>query len=214
MLVLSAPSGTGKTTLGRLLVGHLPRMRRGVTYTTRPQRDGEQQGIDYHFVSEEVFRQRAEQEDFLEYGKVYDHFYGTSLTSLQQTMRQGNDVMLILDVRGAMQLKQLWPHCVWVFLLPPSLKELQARLRRRGTDTRHQILRRLRGAQSEIPFGVAHCDYLVVNTHVDQALEDLKAIVRVHRLKRQDRQVWQRRLTAEHTMRDSGEAGLELPTLK
>ena len=197
VFVLSAPSGTGKTTLGHLLVGHLPCLQRGVTYTTRPQRDGERQGVDYHFVSEEEFQQRALQEDFLEYGKIYGHYYGTGLTSLQHTMRQGNDVVLILDLRGTMQLKRLWPACVWVFLLPPSLQELQARLTRRGTDTPDQILHRLRCAQSEIPFGLEHCDYLVVNTRVDQALEDLKAIVRAHRLKRQDRKVWKQRLVAK-----------------
>lgn len=194
VLVLSAPSGTGKSTLARLLLQHLRCMQRGITYTTRPQRDGEKQGVDYHFVSAEEFQQRALRGDFLEYGKVYGYFYGTSRTTLQQGLHQGHDVMLILDVRGAMQLKQVCPHCVWVFLLPPTLQELQARLQQRGSDAPDQILRRLRCAQGEIPFGLQHCDYLIVNTQVQQALEDLKAIVRAHRLKHRDRQLWRQRL--------------------
>lgn len=197
VMVLSAPSGTGKTTLSRLLIQHLPNIKRGITYTTRPQRDDEKQDIDYHFVTVEEFQQRAQQEDFLECGKIYDYFYGTSLTSLQQTMCQGDDVVLTLDVRGAMHLKQRWRHCVWVFLIPPSLQELQARLKLRGTDAPHQILHRLRSAQSEIPFGLAHCDYLVVNTCVHRALEDLKAIVQAHRLKHRDREIWMRQLVVK-----------------
>lgn len=197
VFVLSAPSGVGKTTLGHLLIHHLPRLRMGVTCTTRPQRDHEKQGVDYHFVSEEAFAERIRQGDFLEYGKIYGHFYGTSLIALQETMSQGDDVVLIVDVRGAMQLRQRWRHGVFVFLLPPCREELKARLMRRGTETQSQMMQRLRCAQSEIPFGLRHFDYVVVNACVNEALEGLKTIVQAHRLRYQDRKILQQRLMAQ-----------------
>ena len=194
VLVLSAPSGVGKTTLGHLLIHDMPRLRMGVTYTTRPQRDCERQGIDYHFVSKEGFEERIRKGHFLECSQIYGHWYGTDLTGMQESLCQGDDVVLILDVRGAMQLKQRWRHGVFVFLLPPSMEELKARLMRRRTDTPDQIMQRLQCAQSEISFGLRHFDYVVVNARLNEALEDLKAIVRSHRLKRQDRMMWQESL--------------------
>lgn len=194
VLILSAPSATGKTTLSHLLSQHVPNMKRGITYTTRPKRNGERQGVDYYFVSEQEFQQRAQKGEFLEYGKIYGYCYGTGFASLRQMIDQGHDVVLILDTLGAMRLKQKWPHCsVSVFLLPPCMQELKARLVGRGTHTPHQVLQRLQCAKSEMRFGLQHFQYVVANTDLEQTLEDLKAIVRVCRLQRRDWKVWQNR---------------------
>ena len=198
VMILSAPSGTGKTTLSRLLTQRVSGLHMGISYTTRPRRDNERQGVDYHFVSETEFEQKIRNDDFLEYRQIHGYLYGTSLSWTHQAMAEGKDIVLILDIQGAMYLKRRWRHSVLVFLLPPSSRELQVRLAQRGCDTQNEIAQRLRYAREEIPVGLHNFEYVVTNTDIEQALGDLTAIVQAYRLKCQDRDALQRAYLCEH----------------
>lgn len=194
VLVLSAPSGAGKTTLAGRLVQSDPNVYLSVSTTTRPQRRGERDGVDYHFVDEETFASMAREHAFVEWAKVHGHFYGSDSRWVRRQQNLGRDVLFILDVQGAMQVRQCLPNALLVFIVPPSLAELQTRLRQRGTDTPQGIAERLRNAAQEIQVGLQHYDHVIVNDRLDDAVADLRAIVRAHRLRRLDRRELGRRL--------------------
>ena len=196
-LVLSAPSGTGKTTLAHLLVNSVSDLEISVSYTTRPIRGNEREGVDYHFVSENDFKEMIDNNGFLEWASVHGNSYGSSLVSTQEAIRHGKDVVFDIDVQGGLQIKKAMPNAVLIFILPPSLSVLEERLRNRGTDREDIIQRRLQDARSEIEIGLNTYDYVINNEILDRALFDLTAIIRTNRLMGMDRAKIRRRLLGE-----------------
>lgn len=196
-VVLSAPSGTGKTTLAHLLVNSVSNLQISVSYTTRPIRGNEREGIDYHFVDEEYFKARIEKNGFLEWAFVHGNYYGSSLDSTQKALAHDKDVVFDIDVQGGLQIKEALPNSVLIFILPPSLDVLQERLRNRATESEELIQTRLNAARSEIEIGLTTYDYVINNEILDRALFDLTAIIRTHRLVGIDRDKIRKRLLGE-----------------
>lgn len=183
IFIISAASGTGKTTLvSRLLANHNG-LRVSVSHTTRPPREGEVNGVHYHFVSKEEFESLIAQEAFLEYADVFGNYYGTSAEGVNALAAAGYDVILEIDVQGAAQVRNALPEAVGIFILPPSFDVLAARLNGRGRDSREVIQRRLSKARHEIEQSVLF-DFVVVNDDLARAEEDLRHIVNACRLKR------------------------------
>lgn len=181
LFVVSAPSGAGKTSLVAALLERDPLLSVSVSHTTRPQREGEQNGVDYHFVAVEQFQQMIDEAVFLEYAEVFGNYYGTSQQWVRQTLREGRDVILEIDWQGAAQIRRLMPECVGIFVLPPSRSVLRERLVGRGKDAADVIERRLAKAAEECSHA-QEFDYIVVNDDFDIALIDLQSIVRSQRL--------------------------------
>ena len=176
LFIVSAPSGTGKTTLCRAMTEIFPDLHYSISYTTRPPRPGDEDGRDYHFVSPADFQQRVDRGDFAEWAEIYGYRYGTSGTLLEKIQGEGRDVILDIDGQGAQQLKRKKWEGTFIFLLPPSLSELRRRLSLRGTEERAAMEIRLKKAQEEI--GEARWyDYLIVNADLEKAKERLKAII-------------------------------------
>jgi guanylate kinase len=182
ILILSAPSGTGKTTLINGLLGVFPELRLSVSYTTRKRRGDEVAGKDYHFVTARRFAAMQAGGDFAEWAKVHDFLYGTPRRTLDQCVKSGRDVLLDIDVQGAQKIKKSYPQAVAIFLLPPSRQELKRRLASRGTEGPKIIKRRLANAEREFE-AILGYDYYVVNRAVKKALAQLTAIVEAERLK-------------------------------
>jgi len=176
LFVISAPSGAGKTTLCKEIIDFFPSLRHSVSYTTRPQRPGEQDGIDYHFVTRTVFDAMVAQEAFAEWAEVHGNRYGTAIETLERFRSEGSDILLDIDCQGARQLKKSYRQGVFIFVLPPSLTELQRRLHGRNTDSPEVIARRITNARDEIREAVWY-DYLVINDDFSQAFSELKSIV-------------------------------------
>lgn len=184
--MVSAPSGAGKTSLVKALVERSPEVRVSVSYTTRLIRPGEIDGVNYHFVSREVFVDMIERGDFLEHAEVFGNLYGTSQSWVESQLERGGDIILEIDWQGAQQVRRLMPASVSIFILPPSREILIQRLRNRGQDSEEIIARRTDEAITEMAH-YAESDYLIINDQFQQALADLQAIVHGQRL-RQDRQ--------------------------
>ncbi|MCD6231475.1 guanylate kinase [Candidatus Aerophobetes bacterium] len=180
IIVISAPSGVGKTTLCKRLLQALPFLTHSVSFTTRQPRKNEIEGIDYYFVSVEEFQKMIERKEFVEWTKVHGEFYGTSSVFLNKIIEGGKDAILEVDVKGGINIKEKYPQATLIFLLPPSWEELEKRLRARGTETNEKIKRRIKRAKKEIEYAV-HYDYLVINDKINDALEDLFAIIRAER---------------------------------
>lgn len=176
LVIISAPSGAGKTTLARALVSSMSNVVLSVSHTTRERRAGELDGVDYHFVNNEQFRQMVEEGNFLEYARVFNNYYGTSQAAIEEQLSQGNNVLLDIDWQGARKVKQKVPDVCSIFVLPPSRKELERRLRDRGQDSEKVILDRMREASEEMRHHDEY-EYLVVNDDFDQAVADLRAII-------------------------------------
>jgi guanylate kinase len=184
LLALSAPSGTGKTTLARRLVDEVEGAEFSVSITTRERRGAERDGVDYHFVDERTFLKKIQRGDLLEWAEVHGHFYGTPRGPAERALASGGVVVFDIDVQGGRSIQRIYPETVLVFVLPPSLQELERRLRLRGTDGVDTIRRRMLTARAEIEQGLAAYDYVVVNDDVDRALEDLRAILVAERCRR------------------------------
>lgn len=182
IFILSAPSGAGKTTLIRRLMKVFPGMALSVSYTTRACRSREVPGRDYHFVAKKIFVGMRARGEFAEWANVHGFLYGTPRRALEQNIRRGRDVLLDIDVQGARKIKRQYPPAVSIFLLPPSLQELEKRLSLRGTDGREGIRRRLENARREIREIMGY-DYYVVNREIREAMESLKSIVIAERLR-------------------------------
>lgn len=176
VFVIAAPSGTGKTTLCRALVEGDGRLEFSVSHTTRPPRDGEVDGVNYHFVPADRFRALVEEGAFLEHAMYGGHLYGTSWRSLEEPLDRGRDVILEIEVQGARQIRESGRDACFVFLLPPSLEVLEARLRGRGTDSEEVIQKRLAIADTELAAAELF-DYVVVNDDLARAVADLRQIV-------------------------------------
>lgn len=196
-VVLSAPSGTGKTTLAHLLVNSVSNLEVSVSYTTRPIRGNERQGVEYHFVSENEFKEKIGQNAFLEWASVHGKYYGSSMEMTQKALGEERDVVFDIDVQGGLQIKRAIPNSVLIFILPPSLMVLEERLRGRGTDTEEVIQERLKAARSEIEIGLNTYDFVINNEILDRALFDLTAIIRTHRLIGIDREKIRKRLLGD-----------------
>jgi guanylate kinase len=181
LFVLAAPSGGGKTSLVRALLEREPGMRLSISYTTRPPRPGEKDGVDYHFVDEAKFTALQAAGEFLEHAYVHGNWYATSATWLRHEIEAGHDVLLEIDWQGAQQVRRLIPEAVHIFILPPSLASLKDRLEKRGQDTPDVIARRIEAAREEM----RHCgefDYVIMNQDFARAVDDLSVIVRAARL--------------------------------
>ena len=182
LLIVSAPSGAGKTSLIKALMEQDQRVEVSVSHTTRPQRPGELEGVNYFFISTETFHEMREAGAFFESAEVFGHFYGTSLTQLEVRLSDGADVILEIDWQGAEQVRKLLPDSAWLFILPPSLEALKSRLQARGQDAEDTIEIRMRAARDEMSHW-DQADYLIINDQFDSALEALQALVRSLRLR-------------------------------
>lgn len=180
IFILSAPSGAGKTTLYNSLKELYPDVEISVSCTTRSRRPGELNGRDYRFLSNAQFARLQQRGAFAESAKVHDHFYGTPKQPLERCVRAGRDILLDIDVQGARQIKRSFPEAVSIFVLPPSLHELERRLAARGTDGPEIIRRRLANAKGEIG-EIIHYDYYIVNRDLRAAVRVLSGIVEAER---------------------------------
>jgi guanylate kinase len=198
LFVIAAPSGGGKTSLTRALLERERGIRLSVSYTTRPPRPGEQDGVDYHFLSADRFASLKDANEFLEHAHVHGNWYATSATWLKSQVSAGQDVLLEIDWQGAAQVRVLIPQSVHIFILPPSLEALEERLVRRGQDDAATIARRLDAAREEI----RHCvefNYVIINQEFASAVDDLSAVVRATRLRAAQQLVQHRPLIAQLT---------------
>ena len=176
LLVVSSPSGAGKTTLCNRLRQEFPKIGFSVSYTTRPPRPGETDGVEYNFVSLDRFQEMAAADDFAEYAMVHGNMYGTSARRVADAISDGKDLLFDIDYQGGRQLRHKFPEdVVLVFILPPSIRELERRLRGRGTDSNEVIERRVRVAREELRHYDEY-DYLVMNDHIERAYDALRAV--------------------------------------
>ena len=201
LLVISSPSGAGKTTLAHRLAEQ-ERLSFSVSYTTRAPRAGEQDGVDYKFVTDDEFSSMVERHEFAEWAVVHGSRYGTAIHTVNRALEDGNDTLFDIDFQGGAQIRRQWPQeSVLVFILPPSMAELERRLRRRATDSPEAIARRLVTATRELEH-FAEYDYLVVNDNLDTALKELSSIYVAARCTRARREHYGHELLAEAKSRD------------
>ncbi|WP_374243979.1 guanylate kinase [Zoogloea sp.] len=182
LFIVTAPSGAGKTTLVSGLLARDPLVKLSISYTTRAPRAGEEDGRHYHFVDVPAFRQLRDKGEFLEWAEVHNNYYGTSKGWLEAQIRAGKDILLEIDWQGAQQVRKVFPKAVGVFILPPSVEELERRLRGRGTDSEEVIARRVLAARGEMRH-VAEFDYVIINEDLPTAIDDLVGVVRASRLR-------------------------------
>lgn len=176
LFVIAAPSGAGKTTLVKALTTRNPELRFSISYTTRPKRRNEADGVDYQFVDKDRFDELRAAGALLESAEVFDNFYGTSREQVEEHLGNGHHVILEIDWQGAQQVREAMPECVTVFILPPSREELERRLKSRGTDTPEVIDRRLRDALSDMSHW-DEFDYVILNDDLDSAVADLETVL-------------------------------------
>lgn len=184
LLVLSAPSGAGKTTLARKLLTELPDGVFSISYTTRRPRGQERDGVDYHFVDVERFQQQIEQGGFVEWAEVHGHFYGSPQSVVDEARAKRGVAIFDIDVQGGQAIKRKHPDAILVFVLPPSVEELERRLRDRKTDSDETIRRRMLAARAEMEKGAASYDFIIVNDDFERAYSDLRSVVAAERCRR------------------------------
>ena len=186
LYIISAPSGSGKSTLVNELRKFVPGLKFSISYTTRPPRGSEQNGREYYFIAREQFEKMIQEGEFLEYADVFGNYYGTAKSVLEQAAQSGDDVLLDIDVQGERQVKEKIPQAVSIFVLPPSRKELESRLRKRSLSenvrSEDVIQRRLDRARKEIE-NYPNYDYILVNDRLEQSVDQLQAIVLAERFK-------------------------------
>ena len=180
LFIVSAPSGAGKTTLVERLVEQVPHLRMSRSYTSRPARDGETNGVDYNFVTRQRFETMVAAGDFLEWADVFGNLYGTCASDTERLLADGSDVVLVIDVQGARQVRQLRPGATTVFVMPPSFPILEQRLRGRSKDSEAAIVRRLAVAREEVA-SFTEYDYIVVNDDLTAAVDRLRGIILAER---------------------------------
>ena len=187
LIVLSSPSGAGKTTISRMLMDSDPLITMSVSATTRPMRPGETEGVDYHFVDDAEFERMVESGEFAEWAYVFDHRYGSPKEPIKDALKAGRDILFDIDWQGTQQLRGAFgTDLVRIFILPPSMEELERRLRARGTDSEAVIESRMRRAASEIGHWGEY-DYVLINEDMDSCLEEVRSIIEAERLRRDRR---------------------------
>ncbi len=188
LYIVSAPSGAGKTSLVAALLRRDPQVVVSISHTTRPPRPAERNGYDYYFVTAEHFAELAESGAFLEHAQVFDHHYATSRAAVERELSAGRDVVLEIDWQGAQQIRQVWPQAISVFILPPSISALRARLASRGQDSPDVIERRMAAARAEMAHWREY-DYMLVNNEFDRTVAELQAIFLAGRLRLESQNV-------------------------
>ncbi|MGY0219539.1 guanylate kinase [Endozoicomonadaceae bacterium StTr2] len=196
LYIVAAPSGGGKTSLVRALIGTTKHLCVSVSHTTRPMREGEKEGVHYHFVEQSEFAALKEQGVFLEHATVFGNSYGTSRLWVQEQLDKGEDVILEIDWQGAQQVRKLMPEATSIFIVPPSLEVLKQRLYGRGTDSDEVLAGRMAQALDEMSH-YAEFDYLIVNDDFDHALLDLRAVIRSRRVALPFQQEYERDLLTD-----------------
>ena len=176
LFVISAPSGAGKTSLVHALLNINPQISLSVSFTTRDPRPGEHDGRDYHFVTRDTFLAMAKRGEFMESAEVYGNLYGTSQNWISNENAKGNDVLLEIDWQGAAQVRKLFPDCISIFILPPSMEALEQRLTGRGKDNAEVIARRMAAVRKDVAH-VSEFDYVIINDNLNVALRELNAVV-------------------------------------
>jgi guanylate kinase len=176
IFVVSAPSGAGKSTILMAVRKRIPGLGYSISHTTRKPRGDEKNEVDYHFVDHSTFTRMIDEGDFVEWAKVYDNFYGTSSSNLQNLTVSGVDVLMDVDIQGGQNIKDRFPDSVLIFLLPPSLEELERRLRKRGTDNEPVIRARMESAADDIKNCVWY-DYIIVNDQLEKAVDEAQSII-------------------------------------
>lgn len=183
LIVISGPSGSGKGTLCEMLRKALPDLSYSISVTTRPPRSNEKDGVDYFFVSEGEFKRLMQKGEFLEWAEVYGHYYGTPRFAVEAALRSGKDVLLEIDIQGALKVKEIFPRALLIFIKPPSFEELSNRITRRGTDDAASIGRRLNCAWQELQAAERY-DYVVQNDHKERAFAELLEIIKKEKMTR------------------------------
>jgi guanylate kinase len=186
LIVLSGSSGVGKSTVIARVLQEKPDLYFSVSFTTRPPRDGEVDGVNYHFVTKEDFQRRIQAGEFLEWAEYVGNYYGTSLTVIREKLEQGIDVLLDIEVQGAATVREKMPEAVTLFVIPPSFTELSRRLHDRGTDSEEKIQARLETARREAK-EIVNYDYIVVNETVEQAAQEVLSILTASRCRKERR---------------------------
>jgi guanylate kinase len=182
LFVISAPSGAGKSTLCQRLLKSMPRVKMSVSYTTRKPRSGEKNDVHYSFISEKRFKGMIDRGEFAEWAMVHNNLYGTSLKRLKKLNKDGYDIILDIDTHGAAQIKKNYDNADFIFIFPPSMKELEKRLKKRKTDSKEVIQRRVKNARDEIARYTEY-DYVIVNDKIDKAYRELESLVITSKLK-------------------------------
>lgn len=182
LFIISAPSGTGKTTLCKQLTSTVPGLWHSISYTTRKPRPGEEQGREYFFIEESEFQQMINRNEFVEWARVYGNLYGTPRKTLTDQIERGIDVLLEIDVQGAIQVKKKFEDAIAIFILPPSMQVLRSRLQNRASDTPDEILRRLQKVKEEV-WSYREYAYVVRNEDLSQSLRELESVFLAERLK-------------------------------
>ena len=186
IIVVSSPSGGGKTTIINQVIKDLEGIQRSVPLTTRSKRDGEEDRKDYVFVTEDEFKDKIEKHEFIEWEKNFGYYYGTSIKQVQEITDRGQDIILSIDVKGARKVKKQFPDSISVFIMPPSKEELKERLEKRNTERRDQLDIRLKESEKEIASADEY-DYMIINNTVEEAVAELKEIIQMERTRRKNK---------------------------
>ena len=184
LVVISSPSGGGKTTITKRILRKNPEFWYSISVTTREKRGNEVEGVDYYFVTEKEFKKKIQREEFVEWAKVHNHYYGTLKKTIHQAKKKGKTLLFDIDIQGGLALKRKFQDSVLIFVLPPSYQVLKQRLRKRGTEKKEEMKTRLLTASKEIKYWSRY-DYVVINRKIEEAVKEVEAIILAERLKTQ-----------------------------